>query len=726
MDAFFFLLNDHDHGGHYHHQHYPTAGPTGAGDDGGRGGHSDLSDILNPLNNFSPFLDDQLGNDQSYYGPLIYPSEADAGAIVVDHWAPEPYNNSKAYVPDQYRADFMSERDDWSILERRRQQRNQRIAAYQARARAVVRRIVGYVRLTKDEQAARTSGRHARSGERKQRSLQWYDGSKDVDVTGSDRQRSLRARRLRKHRRRQDRHRRYRQHLIDSFSESSVENDISIEARAKAVGLKKPAYHRRWYRAPRYGAYNPYSPSTRAVHQYASLASPVLASPFVLAGGIGFGDYGQPAAARRQLKAIYDTETRLRKQEQEMSPRKKNREENRIEEKKRYHRLDKGPTGMNMLAAMASDGNNSILTSTDSKLSKSSVKPLCNTASFEGSRTSHNNDNPANATHNTENDSPESLGAGGDDSQGSKEPSVSSKAASSGLNQKVSAQMLPCGLSKTPDSKVAVNPDLSRRPCGTWQLHSFSSRQSYQSYGTNRTRRSAPHRALHRGLRHTRRFLRFINNTLGKVIWRYYYRWVYPYWDVWQERKQQERSEREEKKTIAHFQNQSQPTDPSCRRSFFADELSCLRSWILSWVCGRPRPSNRELCESNKNDCPPGDTLDALEAQCDPADFDKSACEQHQSQRQACSPPETGSCAEPATNIDEQKPIDRELRRVEPIAISSDVDIDSDHDNAADSKASRRKAKLKGSESTNNTWTKGCILCGLERLGASIGEGVKM
>ena len=638
-------------------------------------------------------------------------------------------------MPDQYRADFMSDRDDWSILERRRQKRLRRIAACQEWARAVKRKIVGNVHSVEEDGPVRIAGRRrVLPGEQKRRKLQWLDASNGFDVSSSDSQRSLRQRKLR-HRRRHEWQRRYRNHLMNSISESSFEEERSIEARAKAIGLVEPAYHRRWYRAPRHGVFSPHSLSIRALHQYASLASPVLASPLVSVTNAGYRGHCQSAAARRRLNAIKEMEVQFRKQERKVDQIKSKVGEQVRNWRRCHYWQDKTQTDNEMLAETEGSGNSSILISTDSTMSKNSAKPLSAVATFKSSRVSNATDtaiaNAPSTTRKYVDDPSRTLTANDNNNQDSKASSVQSEATASSLAHHEGSRMVPNNQTNQLNSSRVAEAGTGGRPYVVRYLHSSSSRRSYrsnQTNRTNRTRRSAPHRAIHRALRHTHRFLRFVNNNLGKTIWRCYYRWIYPFWDVWQERKQQERALQQEKEKHVEYQQENQQANPPCRQNFFADGWSCLRSWSSQWFCTGPWSQNDELNTSSKDDYPPSKKLDALEAQCNSARIASSVYKQHQILAQLRSSHEATLHSVSFPNIDEQTSAGGELRRVDPIPISSDIDSDhsgkdqGDEPSAGSMKTSRRKTNFRSNENDKTTWTKGCILCGLERLGAAVAE----
>ena len=727
MESLFFLLNDsnnHD----YHHFHAPA--PSTAGPHGSRGDHTDLTDILNPYHNFSPFADDgQFAHIDPYYSSYNYPPEVDYGGLVVDYWAPDPAANAKAYIPDQFRADIMSDRDDWSIVERRRQRRRQRLAAYRASARTVLKRIAGFGQMID-----RGKGERILPIEQKARKVQWFDGSNDFDLLNDKKMHSLRKRKLRR-RRRQELRQRRRRGMTSNSSDDGPSVEQSLETRAKVIGLAEPAYHRRWYRTPRYEAYNPNSLSARAIHQYASLVSPVLSSPRISGPGPEQGGYYRSAAARRRLIAIQENvENEMRKQKLEEKRTRKKKDQ------KRMKREDYEDWGKEILANKdggADDGD--VHTGIDCTVSKGSTKPDSTGLSTERGQASVDTNTirptTAGATSKDAEDPLRTLTANGNNGQDSKASSAATETTAGNIARYEISPTLPVDRANQSDNRLAVVPNSGHRPYIVPHAHSASSRRSHRSHGTNRTRRSAFHRALHRGLRHTRRFLRFINSRFGKLIWQNYYHWVYPYWDIWQERKQKERILRKEEEKKFEKDAPKEQEDPSAQQYRYFDKWSRLRSLFTRCFCIWPWAHQGRPNGDKSDDYPPSEKLDALEAQTDSVPIQNAVQEWGSIPSQEGNSAKRPSGTPPQPNISRIASNSRELRKVDPIPIPSDVESGSSNVNSQDDEpgaknkkdAIKRKSGSRSSESRNNTWTKGCVLCGLERLGAAaVGEEVNI
>ena len=721
MNALFFFLNDNNH--HDHH-HFPITAASTSDGHASRADRPHLDDILNPYNNFTPYADDgRFAPVESYYSSYNYPPEVDYGGLVVDYWAPDPAANSKPYVPDQFRADIMSDRDDWSILEKRRRQRRLRLAAYRAWAQTVLKRIVGY-----DHIMTKAGGKQILPNEQRRQRLHWLDGSGDFDVLNDEKVHSLRRRRRQERQRRRRSHRR----MNSNSSDDALNQGQSLEARAKAIGLAEPAYHKRWYRTPRYGAYNPHSLSARAIHQYASLVSPVLSSPRMPGSEPGHGGYHRSAAAKRRLIAIQqEVENETHKQELKEKRKSKKKDQKQMKEKGDCEDSRK------KIRANKDGGvdDSDVHTSIDCTATKSSTKP-CSTAL--GTRSSKvsvaTNTIAATASGASSEDAEDpstTLVAIGNNSEHSRTSSTTTATTPSRIVPHEISPILPVNRELQPDDRLTVVPSPGRRSFLIPHTNSASSRQSYRSYGTNRTYRSAPHRALHRGLRRTRRFLRFINSKLGKVIWHYYYHWVYPFWDIWQERKQKEQTHRREEESEFKTHETKGRENLSTQQNCFSGKWPWLRSLFTQWFCIWPWTQQHQLNEERNDDRPPNEKLDALEAQTD------SAVVQNAAQRWERNPLQERESGEPlpATtsypNVSETVSTDRELRIVDPIPIPSDIDSGS-NDNSQDDEplarkkniAIKRKSNSRSSDGKNNTWTKGCVLCGLERLGAAVREEV--
>ena len=151
-----------------------------------------------------------------------------------------------------------------------------------------------------------------------------------------------------------------------------------------------------------------------------------------------------------------------------------------------------------------------------------------------------------------------------------------------------------------PPSPSAHPPfSIARHSQSSTSKHSHSSHLSQQS---QRSRRTAPHRALHRGLRHARRFFRSVNRIIGGVGWGWYYRWIYPHWDIWREKKKNKKRTTR-KKTGESEERQCHALDVECVVEDEKGEagLACREGWqrqerspstpvsVWSRVCGFAR-----------------------------------------------------------------------------------------------------------------------------------------